>query len=568
MHQYQVTADVSSLEYVRFGWSAIPSSRFSIANIKILGSSDQPIASSSSTAVGVSIAVVVLLVCSVFWMRKRRPELLPSSCRPGPGDLLVTDGNISGSSPTHLNATFEENTSNEMYEDPSIYHDVSNLTNAIRKRTNVIERAMLVTGRKLGSGEFGEVFLGTLKKVTGDSIEVACKTIKGGRSTADHLEFLSEAAVMGQFHHTNVIGLHGVILGAETIIVIEFCMGGALGSWVTERQEILETPDLLGYGHDIAQGMAYLAGKAFVHRDLAARNILIGSSGICKVADFGLSKAIDDDSDYFTSVGGKVPVKWTAPEAMSKRKYTESSDVWSFGVTLWEIFSRGGTPYDGINNLAVVTEVMSGYRLPAPPRCPTQVYDLMLRCWDIEHRSRPSFATIVNELQALISPTKSSRSLVTPTTSELPGAYCDPQDAVVAATATAEVIVKKQATTSVPNILANGQPTTYIEPQDAVRADTGTTPVDGTAKSSNKQSLTVQSTPSDSSMPAPAPRNRPSTLASEEGLITYPRIRVEPTQRIEAPTPRTRPLAPVAKPRATSTTSATSLIGETSISDA
>ena len=202
---------------------------------------------------------------------------------------------------------------------------------------------------------------------------------------------------------------------------------------------ILPTPRLT-LGVEPTRIRRYLASKNFVHRDLAARNILLNSELTAKVADFGLSKSLDDESEcvaltsahsrplsntharahththththqprrsplalttwrspphrYFKSEGGKIPIRWTAPEAMAHKKYTTSSDVWSYGVLLWEIASEGARPYDGMDNLKVVTEVDRGYRMPAPRGCPVAVHKLMLRCWEVDRRTRCTFPEV------------------------------------------------------------------------------------------------------------------------------------------------------------------------------
>ncbi|XP_068087282.1 ephrin type-A receptor 7 isoform X5 [Hyperolius riggenbachi] len=169
---------------------------------------------------------------------------------------------------------------------------------------------------------------------------------------------------------------------------------------------------LVGMLRGIAAGMRYLADMGYVHRDLAARNILVNSNLVCKVSDFGLSRVIDDDPDaVYTTTGGKIPVRWTAPEAIQYRKFTSASDVWSYGIVMWEIMSYGERPYWDMSNQDVIKAIEEGYRLPAPMDCPAGLHQLMLDCWQKERGERPKFEQIVGILDKMI---RNPTSLKTP----------------------------------------------------------------------------------------------------------------------------------------------------------
>ncbi|KAL5486806.1 hypothetical protein EMCRGX_G019336 [Ephydatia muelleri] len=153
---------------------------------------------------------------------------------------------------------------------------------------------------------------------------------------------------------------------------------------------------LLRYSKHVAQGMNYLSNKSFIHRDLAARNVLVVTKGkelICKIADFGLSRNLEDEN-YYISKGGMVPVKWTAPEAILYKKYSTASDVWSYGCLLYEIWSVGHKPFEGKTNVEVIEKVDAGYRLPPPPGCPLFIYQTMIQCWNKDSHNRPQFRDI------------------------------------------------------------------------------------------------------------------------------------------------------------------------------
>ncbi|XP_077343358.1 ephrin type-A receptor 7 isoform X4 [Lithobates pipiens] len=169
---------------------------------------------------------------------------------------------------------------------------------------------------------------------------------------------------------------------------------------------------LVGMLRGIAAGMRYLADMGYVHRDLAARNILVNSNLVCKVSDFGLSRVIDDDADaVYTTTGGKIPVRWTAPEAIQYRKFTSASDVWSYGIVMWEVMSYGERPYWDMSNQDVIKAIEEGYRLPAPMDCPACLHQLMLDCWQKERGERPKFEQIVGILDKMI---RNPNSLKTP----------------------------------------------------------------------------------------------------------------------------------------------------------
>ena len=151
-----------------------------------------------------------------------------------------------------------------------------------------------------------------------------------------------------------------------------------------------QLPTLIDMAAQVAAGMAFLETQGYIHRDLAGRNILVGENFICKVADFGLAGLIEDD-EYTAHEGAKFPIKWTAPEAAIYNKFTIKSDVWSFGVLMTEIITKGRIPYPGMSNVETIQQVDRDYRMPQPPGCPEPLYQIMLHCWNREPKSRPTF---------------------------------------------------------------------------------------------------------------------------------------------------------------------------------
>ena len=254
--------------------------------------------------------------------------------------------------------------------------------------------------KKIGSGRFGEVWQGKLN----GSTEVAVKALKPG--TMYGSDFLQEAVVMNKLRHPQLIHLHAVCTKEDPIYIItEFMKYGSLLEYLKGDGRTLAFPQLIDMGAQVAAGMAYLEENNYIHRDLAARNVLVGERCVCKVADFGLARHIDDDI-YEAHAGEKFPTKWTAPEGVMYGRFTIKSDVWSFGILLYEISTHGDAPYSGMTNAQVTEEVQTGYRMPCPSGCPQQLYDIMLECWKSDAASRPKFKLLRLELQQLFKPAR------------------------------------------------------------------------------------------------------------------------------------------------------------------
>ncbi|XP_068034177.1 ephrin type-B receptor 4 [Anomalospiza imberbis] len=291
----------------------------------------------------------------------------------------------------------------KLYIDPLTYEDPEV---ALRDFAQEIDVTCVTIEEVIGAGEFGEVWRGRLALPGQPEAEVAVKTLKGGAGERQRREFLREAARMGQFRHPNVVRLRGVVstAGPPAMIVTEFLLHGALDAFLRGREGTLPALQLVAMLRGIAAGMRYLAEAGFVHRDLAARNILVDAHLVCKVSDFGLSRALDGDSDptYTSSLGGKIPIRWTAPEAIAFRTFTSASDAWSYGIVMWEVLSFGERPYWDMSNQDVINAIEQDYRLPPPPRCPPPLHRLMLQCWQRERGARPTFPHLVRALDRLI----------------------------------------------------------------------------------------------------------------------------------------------------------------------
>ncbi|XP_017279357.1 ephrin type-A receptor 6 [Kryptolebias marmoratus] len=287
------------------------------------------------------------------------------------------------------------------YVDPDTYEDP---TQAVHEFTKEIDPCRIRIERVIGAGEFGEVCSGRLRTPGKKEIAVAIKTLKGGYVERQRRDFLREASIMGQFDHPNIIRLEGVVTKSRPVmIVVEYMENGSLDSFLRQHDGHFTVIQLVGMLRGIASGMKYLSDMGYVHRDLAARNILVNSNLVCKVSDFGLSRVLEDDPEAaYTTTGGKIPIRWTAPEAIAYRKFSSASDAWSYGIVMWEVMSYGERPYWEMSNQDVILSIEEGYRLPAPMGCPVALHQLMLHCWQKERNHRPKFTDIVTFLDKLI----------------------------------------------------------------------------------------------------------------------------------------------------------------------
>ncbi|XP_020797631.2 tyrosine-protein kinase SRK2 [Boleophthalmus pectinirostris] len=260
-----------------------------------------------------------------------------------------------------------------------------------------IPRSSIKLGRKLGAGQFGEVYEG----LWNDTTAVAVKTLKPG--SMDPGDFLREAQFMKRLRHAKLIQLYAVCTMEEPIFIITELMrhGSLLEYLQMDKGNDLGLSDQIEMAAQVASGMAYLEQQNYIHRDLAARNVLVGENNICKVADFGLARVFmkENENVYEAKEGGKFPVKWTAPEAIHNGIFSIKSDVWSFGILLYEIMTFGQTPYPAMTNYQVVQRIVEGYRMPPPANCPKHMYGIMSDCWKKEPQDRPTFETLQWKLE-------------------------------------------------------------------------------------------------------------------------------------------------------------------------
>ncbi|XP_071767125.1 tyrosine-protein kinase Fer isoform X2 [Centroberyx gerrardi] len=272
------------------------------------------------------------------------------------------------------------------------------LNPVVKDKKWILNHEDVVLGELLGKGNFGEVFKGTLQR---DKTPVAVKTCKEDLPPELKIRFLSEARILKQYDHPNIVKLIGVCTQRQPIyIVMELVPGGDFLSFLRKRKDELKTKQLVRFAVDAAAGMTYLESRNCIHRDLAARNCLVGDGSVLKISDFGMSRQ-EDDGVYSSSGLKQIPIKWTAPEALNYGRYSSESDVWSYGILLWETFSLGVCPYPGMTNQQAREQVEKGYRMACPQRCPDEVYKVMQRCWQYNPEERPKFADLQRDLATI-----------------------------------------------------------------------------------------------------------------------------------------------------------------------
>ncbi|TMS15929.1 Ephrin type-A receptor 2, partial [Larimichthys crocea] len=339
---------------------------------------------SNSTAIiiaAVGGATMLFIVAMVLFVRRRKRN---SHTRQGAEDTYFSSS--------------EQLKPLKTYVDPHTYEDPNT---AVLKFATEIHPSHITKQKVIGAGEFGEVYRGILKVPGQERGSSSYQDAEAGlhRETEAGLSKrgLHHGPVLPPEHHSAGGGVK------HAMIVTEYMENGALDRYLRDHDGEFASFQLVGMLRGIAAGMKYLSDMSYVHRDLAARNILVNNTLECKVSDFGLSRVLEDDPEgTYTTSGGKIPIRWTAPEAIAYRKFTSASDVWSFGIVMWEVMAFGERPYWDMSNHEVMKAINEAFRLPAPMDCPSAVYQLMLQCWLQDRSKRPRFGDIVNLLDKLL----------------------------------------------------------------------------------------------------------------------------------------------------------------------
>uniref|UniRef100_A0A3B5B0Y0 Tyrosine-protein kinase n=1 Tax=Stegastes partitus TaxID=144197 RepID=A0A3B5B0Y0_9TELE len=275
------------------------------------------------------------------------------------------------------------------------YHDPNDI-----KRFNIKRNQLMIDELELGSGNFGCVKKGVLKAESGQ-IDVAIKVLKSDNEKLVKEEMMREAEIMHQLSNPFIVRMLGLCNAENLMLVMEMASAGPLNKFLSSRKDTVTVENIVNLMHQVSMGMKYLEEKNFVHRDLAARNVLLVNQQFAKISDFGLSKALGaDDSYYKARTAGKWPIKWYAPECINFHKFSSKSDVWSFGVTMWEAFSYGGKPYKKMKGPEVIRFITNGNRMESPPACPERMYTLMTECWTYSHEERPDFKKVEESMRS------------------------------------------------------------------------------------------------------------------------------------------------------------------------
>nr|AQY56784.1 fibroblast growth factor receptor-like protein [Spodoptera frugiperda] len=293
-----------------------------------------------------------------------------------------------------------------------------------------VPRDSLCIGKVLGEGEFGKVVkaecVGILKP--GMQSVVAVKMLKEGHTDAEMMALVSEMEMMKMIgKHVNIINLLGCCTqDGPLYVIVEYAPNGNLREFLRnhrpgnryesptedlKEKKTLTQKDLVSFSYQVARGMEYLASRRCIHRDLAARNVLVSDDCILKIADFGLAKDVHSNDYYRKKTEGRLPVRWMAPESLYHKVFTTQTDVWSFGVLLWEIMTLGGTPYPTVPGQYMYQHLSAGHRMEKPPCCSLEIYMLMRECWSFSPGDRPSFTELVEDLDKILTVTANQEYL-------------------------------------------------------------------------------------------------------------------------------------------------------------
>ncbi|CAG4939517.1 unnamed protein product [Colias eurytheme] len=336
---------------------------------------------------------------------------------------------MSSSSSEGKTSSWEGNTATILSEDyAEIVDDDADYSTPAVRDYELVRNQIELTGI-IGEGQFGDVHKGTCKVTSANHpslrrqlaiqkqqgktpageyvLPVAVKTCKMDADLDTAEKFLEEAYIMQQFSHPHIIGLVGVCSAPPIWIVMELATLGEMRAYLQQNSHRLETCTLVLYIYQLSTALSYLESKKFVHRDIAARNVLVSTPTCVKLADFGLSKMVEDKS-YYKASRGKLPIKWMAPESINFRRFTSASDVWMFGVCMWEILMLGVKPFSGVKNNDVIGKLENGERLALPPRCPPRLYSLMSRCWAYEPSHRPTASHLKETLFEILQEERST----------------------------------------------------------------------------------------------------------------------------------------------------------------
>ncbi|XP_068686971.1 fibroblast growth factor receptor 3-like isoform X2 [Montipora foliosa] len=392
--------------------------------------------------IGVLVAIIIVLILVIAWQhrklgiaRKKRPYKVAEDKdrRIYDNQVAMEELNPTNDPPSSSNQQLRipiepaymplQGTSHYEVEPSNPNSSPQNVEYApldIRTKSWEVTREDVKVEKVIGKGAFGQVAKGTAKNLPFHSgtKTVAVKMLKANAPESDKRDLKSELDLMKTLKpHPHVIKLLGCVTETDPqLVLIEYVPYGDLLGYLRKSRGLNDTyykdPDikpqssltsqqLMKFAWQIADGMNYLSLRKIIHRDLAARNVLVGETETCKVTDFGMARDVQQESIYERKTRGRLPVKWTAYESLLYGKYTTKSDVWSYGVVLYEIFTVGGSPYPRMDGKKIASLLQRGYRMPKPQHVDNDLYQIMMNCWQNEPEARPSFADLTQQLKGM-----------------------------------------------------------------------------------------------------------------------------------------------------------------------
>ncbi|XP_078377517.1 vascular endothelial growth factor receptor 1-like isoform X2 [Oculina patagonica] len=372
-------------------------------------------------AIVIVLLLIVILILTIVLRRMRSRTGIPKTNRTnicaGCGGELVVLNTIATETDKQSSSKAPSGDSGKTYALPSSGNYMPLHPSARRWEIN---REQVKIIKIIGKGAFGEVAKATAWNISGNEeyTTVAVKMLKANAPDSDRKDLLAEVELMKKLKpHPHVIKLLACVTETDPLlVVIEYVPFGDLLGYLRKSRGLNDTyfkdPDvkpqtsltaeqLMRFAWQIADGMFYLSSKKIIHRDLAARNVLVGEEEKCKVTDFGMARNVHQDDIYTRQSRGRLPVKWTAYEALLYGTYTTQSDVWSYGVLLYEILTVGGSPYPGINARQIARKLQEGFRMPKPKHVDNKLYQIMLKCWEENPSNRPTFAELKDTMKEM-----------------------------------------------------------------------------------------------------------------------------------------------------------------------